>query len=64
MTPDNIKDQVRAIVLKRQVLVRLSQKDNLGTLKIDVQQALAEMEDLIQEFNRTFPDCALPELQS
>ncbi|MCA1904381.1 MAG: hypothetical protein CV045_02355 [Cyanobacteria bacterium M5B4] len=63
MTPENIKDQVRAIVLKRQVLVQLSQKDNLGNLKIDVQQALAEMEDLIQEFNRTFPDCALPELQ-
>ncbi|MFN3359985.1 MAG: hypothetical protein ACK421_00910 [Pseudanabaenaceae cyanobacterium] len=63
MTPENIKAQVRAIVLKRQALVQLSQQNNLGDLKIDVMQALAEMDDLIQEFNRTFPDCALPELK-
>lgn len=63
MTPETIKEQVRSIVLKRQVLAQLGQKDNLGSIKIDVQQALAEMDDLIQEFNRTFPDCALPELQ-
>jgi hypothetical protein len=62
MTPDHIKEQVRSIVLKRQSLVQLSQRENLGNLKIDVLQALAEMDDLIQEFNRTFPDCALPEL--
>lgn len=63
MTPENIKAQVRSIVLKRQALVQLSQQTNLGDLKIDVMQALAEMDDLIQEFNRTFPDCALPELK-
>lgn len=63
MTPENIKNQVRSIVLRRQALVQLSQRDNLGNLKIDALQALVEMDDLIQEFNRTFPDCALPELK-
>jgi hypothetical protein len=63
MTNESIKNQVRSIVLKRQALVQLSQRENLGNLKIDVLQALAEMDDLIQEFNRTFPDCALPELK-
>ncbi len=63
MTNESIKNQVRSIVLKRQALVQLSQRENLGNLKIDVLQALGEMDDLIQEFNRTFPDCALPELR-
>jgi hypothetical protein len=32
------------------------EKPNLGTLRIDVNQALEEIDELIEEFKRTFPD--------
>jgi hypothetical protein len=31
------------------------EQPNLGTLRIDVNQALEEMDDLIDEFKRTIP---------
>jgi hypothetical protein len=40
---------------KRDLLVRLLEEPNLGTLRIDVNQALEEMDDLIDEFKQTFP---------
>jgi hypothetical protein len=40
---------------KRDLLVRLLEEPNLGTLRIDVNQALEEMDDLIDEFKHTFP---------
>lgn len=40
---------------KRASLVRLLDEPNLGTLRIDVNQALEEIDDLIDEFKRTFP---------
>jgi hypothetical protein len=41
---------------KRESLIRLLEQPNLGTLRIDVNQALEEIDDLIDEFKRTFPD--------
>jgi hypothetical protein len=38
--------------------VRLLEQPNLGTLRIDVNQALEEIDDLIEEFKRTFPETA------
>jgi hypothetical protein len=35
--------------------VRLLEQPNLGTLRIDVNQAIEEMDDLLDEFDRTFP---------
>jgi hypothetical protein len=32
------------------------EQPNLGTLRIDVNQALEEMDDLIDEFKRTIPE--------
>jgi hypothetical protein len=43
------------IINKRDVLVRLLEQPDLGTLRIDVNQALEEIDDLIDEFNRSFP---------
>ncbi|MCG9890052.1 MAG: hypothetical protein MH252_03110 [Thermosynechococcaceae cyanobacterium MS004] len=40
---------------KRDLLVRLLEQPDLGTLRIDVNQALEELDDLIVEFQRTFP---------
>lgn len=54
--PENIKERVSLIEGKRESLVRLLEQPNLGTLRIDVDQAIEELDDLIDEFKRTFPD--------
>ena len=49
------RERVALIEGKRDSLLRLLEQPNLGTLRIDVNQALEEMDDLIDEFRRTFP---------
>jgi len=51
-----IREQFQLIESKRDSLVRLLEQPNLGTLRIDVNQALEEIDDLIDEFKRTFPE--------
>ncbi|PZO41678.1 MAG: hypothetical protein DCF19_08945 [Pseudanabaena frigida] len=55
-TPENLKERFLAIASKRELLVQLSLKDNLGTLSIDVIQALEELDDLLIEIRKIFPD--------
>ena len=50
-----LRDRFKLIQSKRDSLVRLLEQPNLGTLRIDVSQALDEVDDLIEEFERTFP---------
>jgi hypothetical protein len=59
MTPDSIKAKILAIAQKRSALVQLSTQDNLGNLTIDVVQALEEINDLLEDFKKTFPDCQI-----
>ncbi|NJK33665.1 MAG: hypothetical protein HC919_01240 [Oscillatoriales cyanobacterium SM2_2_1] len=59
MAAERIKEQVVAIAQQREVLIRLSKLPNLGTLAVDVIQAIEEMDDLLSEFKRTFPDCVI-----
>ncbi|MCD8489016.1 hypothetical protein QPK87_07960 [Kamptonema cortianum] len=56
MDIQTIKERIALIESKRESLVQLLEQPNLGTLRIDVNQALEEMDDLIEEFRRTFPD--------
>lgn len=56
MDPQTIRERIALIEGKRESLVRLLEQPNLGTLRIDVNQALEEMDDLIDEFRRTFPE--------
>lgn len=56
MDPQTIRERIALIEGKRESLVRLLEQPNLGTLRIDVNQALEEMDDLIEEFKRTFPE--------
>jgi len=56
MDPQTIRERITLIESKRESLVRLLEQPNLGTLRIDVNQALEEIDDLIDEFKRTFPD--------
>lgn len=55
-TPEKLKERFAAITIKRELLVKLSLKDNLGTLSIDVIQALEELDDLLIEIRKVFPD--------
>lgn len=56
MEPQTLRERIALIESKRESLVRLLEEPNLGTLRIDVNQALEEMDDLIDEFRRTFPE--------
>ncbi len=55
MDRQTAKTWLDTIETKRDLLVRLLEQSDLGTLRIDVNQALEEMDDLIAEFRRTFP---------
>ncbi|GET39260.1 hypothetical protein [Microseira wollei] len=52
--PKTIRERIAVIESKRDTLLRLLEQPDLGTLRIDVNQALEEMDDLIEEFKRTF----------
>lgn len=58
MDPQTIQERISLIENKREVLLRLLEQPDLGTLRIDVNQALEEIDELIDEFRRTFPDSA------
>lgn len=51
-----IQQKINLITDKREFLVKLSQQPNLGILKLDVVQALSELDDLIEDFSVTFPE--------
>jgi len=51
-----IKAKITQIASKRESLVELLERPNLGTLRIDVDQALEELDELVEEFNETFPE--------
>lgn len=55
MDPQTLQERISLIESKRDSLVRLLEQPNLGSLRIDINQALEEMDDLIDEFKRTFP---------
>lgn len=56
MDQQTLRERVALIEGKRESLLRLLEQPNLGTLRVDVNQALEEMDDLIDEFKRSFPD--------
>lgn len=51
-----VQQQINLITEKRGFLVKLSEQPNLGILKLDVIQALSELDDLIEDFAVTFPE--------
>jgi HAMP domain-containing protein len=53
---NDLRDRIRVIESKRDSLLRLLEQPDLGTLRIDVNQALEEIDELLEEFNRTFPE--------
>lgn len=56
MEKADIKAKILQMNDKRDSLVELLERPNLGTLRIDVDQALEELDELVEEFNETFPE--------
>ncbi|MEO0968906.1 MAG: hypothetical protein AAFX80_11360 [Cyanobacteria bacterium J06639_18] len=54
MDAQTIKEKITTIRSKREYLLGLLEKPSLGTLRTDVNQALDEMDELIDEYERTF----------
>lgn len=54
MDVQTIRAKISEIESKREVLLRLLEQPNLGTLRIDVNQAIEEVDELIGELKRTF----------
>jgi hypothetical protein len=49
-------EKITEIRNKREFLLGLLEKPDLGALRIDVNQALDELDELIEEFEITFPE--------
>ncbi|WP_373527636.1 hypothetical protein [Nostoc sp.] len=56
MDLQTIKERITIVQSKRQYLLSLLEQPNLGTLRIDVNQALEELDELIDEFRRAIPE--------
>ena len=55
MDVQTLKERISQVQSKREYLLSLLEQPNLGTLRVDVNQALEEMDELIDEYRRTFP---------
>jgi hypothetical protein len=55
MDAQSLQARIDLVESKRVMLLRLQADPTLGTLSLDVEQALIEMDDLMAEFRRTFP---------
>ena len=51
---DALKSRVEAIRTRRPSVAKLLDRNDLGTLRVDVNQALEEIDELLEEFDRTF----------
>ncbi|NBD33828.1 MAG: hypothetical protein GVY17_12910 [Cyanobacteria bacterium] len=56
MDKQTLIERIRSIESKREVLVDLMEQPNIGSLRLDVNQALEELDDLLEEFKETFPE--------
>ncbi|MDY7015093.1 MAG: hypothetical protein SVX43_16150 [Cyanobacteriota bacterium] len=50
-----LKEKVVKLESQREFLIGLLERPNLGTLRLDVNQALEELDELLEEFKLTFP---------
>lgn len=56
MDPQTLRERIALVESQRESLMQLLEQPDLGTLRIDVNQAIEELDDLLDEFKRTFPD--------
>ncbi len=58
MEPAILKEKIAQVESKREALIQLLEQPDLGTLRIDVNQALEELDELVEDLRQTFPDTA------
>jgi hypothetical protein len=56
MDAQNLQERIAQVENKRELLLKFQADPNLGSLSLDIDQALIEMEDLMTEFRQTFPN--------
>ncbi|BCL36943.1 hypothetical protein [Nostoc sp. MS1] len=56
MDLQTLKVRITAVQSKRDYLLSLLEQPNLGILRVDVNQALEELDELLEEYNRTIPE--------
>jgi hypothetical protein len=56
MNVQSLQERIAKVEGKREMLLKLQSDPTIGTLSLDVNQALIEMDDLKAEFEKTFPD--------
>jgi hypothetical protein len=56
MDKASIIEKVNQIAGKQEYLARLRDKPDIGGLRLDIDQAIEELEELLDEFRQTFPD--------
>lgn len=55
MDRETLQEQINKVKNKREFLVQLLDRPNLGTLRLDVTQAIEELDELVEECDLTFP---------
>ena len=50
-----LRNRIEAIRDRRPSIEKLLDRTDLGTLRVDVNQALEEIDDLLDDYGRTFP---------
>ena len=56
MDAKSLQERIAQVESKRELLLKFQADPNLGSLSLDVDQALIEMDDLMAEFRKTFPN--------
>ena len=51
-----LQSKFQQITNKSEFLLKLLERSDLGTRRLDVNQALEELDDLVDEFQATFPE--------
>lgn len=56
MDRTTIRAKVSKLASQRETLVQLLEQPDLGTLRLDVNQALEELDELIEDCEQAFPE--------
>lgn len=50
-----LQAKIELVASRREFLLQLMEKPSLGTLRLDITQALEELDELLEEYRATFP---------
>jgi hypothetical protein len=53
-----LQEKFRQITSRKEFLLKLLERSDLGTLRLDVNQALEELDELVDALRETFPEAS------